>query len=180
MLALLLVISVGCNRRSAGPTVSEYEQTRTELAQKHPSGTARARPSPARQTPPPEPGQGLGGVGTSYAYDSTGKRDPFRSFILDRARELATTVERGPLEQFDLGQLALVAVIWGTDRARALVEDPSGRAYVVEEGGRIGKNDGEVVKIDDNLVAVRETYVDYLGDRTTKEIEMRIRQIQGG
>ena len=72
-------------------------------------------------------------------------------------------------------------MVWGTDRPRALVTDPSGRGYVVQEGTPIGKNDGQVIRIGDNSLLVKETYVDYLGEATTKEIEMRIRsKSQGG
>lgn len=176
---LAVAVAAGCNRRSSGPTVSEYETARQQLAEQQAAGQRRVIPQRAPTEAPPEE-EGLGQLASGYSYDATGKRDPFRSFILEHKREMAAASQRGPLEQFELGQLSLVAVVWGTDRARALVQDPSGRAYVVEEGARIGKNEGEVVKIQDNLVSVRETYVDYLGERTTKEIHLRIRQSQGG
>lgn len=181
LLAGLLVLGVGCDRRSSGPSVSEYEQVRQQQAQKR--GTGQAAPA-ARAPAGPQETKGEGGGLTvaeqGYVYDPTGKRDPFRSFVLDQAKETAEREERGPLEQFDLAQLSVVAVVWSVDKAKALVEDPSGRAYLVEEGTRIGKNEGEVVAINDNLVAVRETYVDYLGERTTKRIDLRIRQSEGG
>jgi Tfp pilus assembly protein PilP len=44
----------------------------------------------------------------------------------------------------------------------------------------MGKNEGRVITINDNLVLVRETYVDYVGDKTTKDIPMRIRQGREG
>jgi Tfp pilus assembly protein PilP len=53
-------------------------------------------------------------------------------------------------------------------------------SYIVDRGARIGKNDGRVTRIDDNLVVVRETYVDFLGEETSKDVEMRIRAIEGG
>jgi type IV pilus assembly protein PilP len=129
----------------------------------------------------PEAGAGLVASGKGYEYDPTGKRDPFRSFVDEQKLQKAKH-ERGPLEQFDLNQLTVVAVVWGTERPRALVEDPSGRGYVVQVGTPIGKNDGMVLRIDDNTVLVRETYVDYLGAQTMKEIEMRTRptMTQGG
>jgi hypothetical protein len=37
-----------------------------------------------------------------------------------------------------------------------------------------------VIDIDDNLIIVKETYVDFLGQETTKDIEMRIRRSEGG
>ena len=60
--------------------------------------------------------------------------------------------EAGPLGQFDLSQLEVVAVVWRTGNARALVEDPSGESYIVGEGAAIGKNRGHVISIDDNTV----------------------------
>ena len=78
------------------------------------------------------------------------------------------------------GQLEILGVVWETSNRRALVADPSGQAYIVREGDGIGKNDGMILSIDDNLMLVKETYVDFVGDKTRKEIEMRVRQGQGG
>jgi Tfp pilus assembly protein PilP len=61
-----------------------------------------------------------------------------------------------------------------------LVQDPAGNSYIVGEGTRIGKNEGRVIDIEDNLIIVKETYVDFLGQETTKDIEMRIRRSEGG
>ena len=44
----------------------------------------------------------------------------------------------------------------------------------------MGKNEGRVVHIGDNLVLVKETYEDFEGERTTKDVELRIRGSQGG
>jgi type IV pilus assembly protein PilP len=62
-------------------------------------------------------------IETGYSYDPTGKRDPFRSFIWDRPDKMQAIAEAGPLGQFDLSQLEVVAVVWRTGNARALVED---------------------------------------------------------
>ncbi len=116
-----------------------------------------------------------------YRYDPTGKRDPFRSFHWDRIRmERDKLAERGPLEQYDLSQLSVVAIVWSNDTARALVEDPAGRAYIVSEGSQMGKNDGKVLKIDDNLILVKETYYNFLAEKTTRDVELRIRTSRGG
>jgi type IV pilus assembly protein PilP len=127
-----------------------------------------------------------GGGSTSYAtggqdyfYDPTGKRDPFRSFQFDDEgkREKKSS---GPLSEFELGQLELSAVIWDHNNPRALILDPGGRSYIVREGSQIGKNNGEVIHIGDNLVLVKETYENFAGERTTKDVELRIRLSQGG
>lgn len=179
-LLAVVALGAGCERGGANaPSVQDYEQKRAELLKRSPASGGQVV---ARKAPAAAQGENAGLVagGKGYSYDATGKRDPFRSFIVDQ--QLARTKqERGPLEQFDLNQLFVVAVVWGNDRPRALVQDPSGRDYVVQEGTAIGKNDGTVLRIRDNSVMVRETYVDYLGAQTTKEIEMRVRNAtQGG
>lgn len=181
-LSAATLLMVGCEQGAKNaPSVQDYQQKRAELekrkSQEGPVHTGTAKPGAAGVEPD---GSGLVSSGANYAYDATSKRDPFRSFVLDEAARRENH-ERGPLEQFDLSQLTLVAVVWGTERPRALVTDPSGRGYVVQEGTPIGKNDGEVIRITDNTLMVRETYVDYLGEATNKEIEMRVRsKAQGG
>ena len=71
-------------------------------------------------------------------------------------------------------------IVWDAPRQRALILDPSGQGYIIQKGDLIGKNDGRVIAIDDNMVVVREAYVDFHGEKTMKEIEMRVRQSQGG
>lgn len=119
----------------------------------------------------------IGPVEIDFVYESRDRRDPFRSTFWARAIKDAP---RGPLEQYELGQLAVTAIVWETGRPRALVADPSGSAYVVKEGSKIGKNEGLVIHIGDNLVLVKETYIDFAGEQSTKDVEMRIRTSQGG
>jgi Tfp pilus assembly protein PilP len=66
------------------------------------------------------------------------------------------------------------------EQPKALIEDPSDKGYIVAEGAAIGKNKGRIVSIDDNLVLVKETYVDFSGKASTKDIEMRLHLSQGG
>ena len=185
MLSAAALLAVGCEKGAENaPSVQDYEQKRAELIKRQEKDGGQ-KTVVQHKAAAPAPGQAADGSGLvsgagDYAYDATNKRDPFRSFVLDQKQRMANH-ERGPLEQFDLSQLSVVAVVWGTARPRALVTDPSGRGYVVQEGTPIGKNDGEVIRIGDTTVLVKETYVDYLGEATTKEIEMRVRsKAQGG
>ncbi len=84
------------------------------------------------------------------------------------------------MERFDLTQQMVTAILWGTDRPRALIRDPAGKGYIISAGAPIGKNKGRVVSIEDNLVRVKETYVDFRDRATTKEVEMRLYESQGG
>ena len=115
------------------------------------------------------------------SYSGAGRRDPFRSFEWEQLKLEALNGDLStPLERFEVSQLSLLGIVWEVNTARALVQDPSGMSYIIAMGTRIGKNDGRVIHIDDNLVVVKETYVDYLGEETTKDVEMRIRATEGG
>jgi len=172
----------GCGPNTGSVSVSEYEAARQQAMARlaKSKGGAPAKPVPGEATPGQPAENAFGNAEKGFTYVAAGKRDPFRSFILEQQASRNLKHDRGPLEQFELAQLALHAVVWDTPRPRALVTDPSGRGYIVAEGTPIGKNEGRVTKITDNLVVVRETYVDYLGERTEKDIEMRVRQSQGG
>jgi type IV pilus assembly protein PilP len=176
-LAALALVWTGCPGQSAGPTVSEYQEERAAAIDRHKQrGAGRSRAATdageVRDTEAPIVRS------VRYAYDPIGKRDPFRSFILDRAEE--SDEVKSPLEQFDLSQLTVSGVIWETRRPRALILDPSGQNYIVRKGDAIGKNDGRVIAIEESTVRVRESYVDFHGEKTTKDIDMRVRQSQGG
>jgi type IV pilus assembly protein PilP len=180
-LAALMGWALGCSEEVATPTVDDFASAR-EAAKAGAARKPKAKPKaqPAAMPTMVDPISGVEQVASDYTYDPTGKRDPFRSFIWDRPDRFEPLAEAGPLEQFDLSQLEVVAVVWRTGNARALVEDPSGDSYIVGQGASIGKNQGRIVSIDDNTVVVKEIYVDYLGQETAKDIEMRMRRNEGG
>ncbi len=184
-----LLVLVGCEEPNEQPTGAEFQQERAELnarvevrkSKRASKKQSAAKPSVIAAVPKGEAAdESFAGSGRGLVYDKTGRRDPFRSFEWERKELALLGSVGGPLEQFDVSQLSLIAVIWKTGSARALVEDPSGHSYIVAKGTRVGKNEGLVTKIDDNLVVVNETYEDYLGNVTKKDIEMRIRRSEGG
>jgi len=193
--SIALLVLVGCQEEGTQPTVEEFQQERAALnarvearkAKKASAQPAAGAPAAASlQTAAVPKGtpvdEGFVGSGSGLVYDETGLRDPFRSFEWER-REIAAQnaiMVGSPLEQFDVSQLSVIAVVWKTGSARALVEDPAGQSYIIGKGTRIGKNEGTVTEIDDNLVVVNETYEDYLGNVTKKDIEIRIRRSEGG
>lgn len=181
--SVALLTLVGCQDDApVGPTTSDFQAARQEMAAKLAKGKPKAPKKVAPAGPAPEPAENsFGAIGINFTYDSTGKRDPFRSFEWEQLKmELLSADAEGPLEKFDVMQLSVVGVVWKHQSARALVQDPSGMTYIVGEGAKIGKNEGRVTQIADNLVVVKETYVDTLGEETTKDIQMRIRITEGG
>lgn len=184
-MAGILLFAFGCEDSSTGPNKADFDGERAALqarlekkrSAKQSEHKAGEKPVAKAEGDPAEPA--FGTVDSRFSYDRTDKRDPFRSFEWERP-DRQQAEERGPLERFDVSQLSLVAVVWKTGNGRALIKDPSGQSYVIGQGTRIGKNEGHVIEISDNLVVVKETYVDYLGQESTKDIEMRIRASQGG
>lgn len=184
LMALALVVTMaGCGEDELvnAPKAADFTKERQALAaRKHPA-KPRAKASGEAAKPAPEAmaETDYAAGDRDYFYDPRGKRDPFRSFrfVDDEAPEKK---EFGPLGEFEIGQLELSAVIWDATNPRALVLDPGGRSYIIREGSQIGKNNGQVIHIGDNLVLVKETYENFAGEKTTKDVELRISLGQGG
>ena len=194
LLIVLLVALGGCkDEAKIEASKAEFDKERSDLMarlkKKKADNVAKAAPKAApaaagsvgEATAPAAPGAtaAFGVSDANFTYDPTGLRDPFRSFEWERDK-LAETEVRGPLEEFDVSQLSVVGVVWNVGNARALIQDPSGQGFIVSEGARVGKNDGRIIKIDDSVVIVKETYVDLMGQESTKDIELRIRRSEGG
>jgi Tfp pilus assembly protein PilP len=178
---IALMVLAGCESGPTGPTAEDFNNERKALMaslenkKKPPEKVAAVQHAGA----PVEPD--FGGIGGSFTYDAAGHRDPFRSVEWEeKGRKALLGADRSPLEQYDVNQMSLLAVIWNTGSARALVQDPSGKSYIIGTGTRVGRNEGRITAINDNLVVVKETYVDFLGQETTKDIELRIRLSEGG
>ena len=176
-----LGVAAGCSQQSVGPTTADFQKQRAQVVEKQKQMAALQMPAKAVPGKPGKEEKPAGTMGGSegFAYNPVGKRDPFRSFILDRLRDDEGET-KSPLQEYDLGQLEVAGLVWKAQKRRALVIDPSGQAYVVQEGDKIGKNNGHVLEIGDSSMRVREEYVDFHGEATTKEIDMHIRQSQGG
>jgi type IV pilus assembly protein PilP len=178
----LLVATTGCGEEEqlSAPTTDDFVKERQALAARQKSApTASKAVKPVAKSISEQEDTDYAAAEQDYFYDPRGKRDPFRSFqLVDENRP--DVREFGPLEDFELGQLELSAVIWDANNPRALILDPGGRAYIVREGSQIGKNSGQIIHIGDNLVLVKETYENFAGERTTKDVELRIRLSQGG
>lgn len=112
----------------------------------------------------------------NYFYTPIGKRDPFRPFFLDiKANRPDRPVgELTPLEQFELEQLRLVAILTGMETPMAMVEDPEGKGYSITIGTPIGKNGGRVSRITKDDVVVEEEYYNSEGKRIINKVSLRL------
>lgn len=103
-----------------------------------------------------------------FAYRAAGRRDPFRSYLLDAsARQRAEHAQRHmeETESYELNQYRLTAVLTGTSQPKAMVEDPTGRAYVVRIGARLGRSGGRITRIDSRGLQVMEESLNPQGTR---------------
>ena len=110
-----------------------------------------------------------------FAYNPTGKTDPFKPFF-QLARDRGSKGPLPPLQEYDLSQLKLVAVITIPEGDIALVEDSQGKGYFVRKGTVIGKNDGNVKQILKDMVIVEEIYEDVMGQRKANEVSLFLHQ----
>lgn len=186
ILASLIGLTAGCGEEAVtGPTAADYKAERERLlaqmkknkGKKAPPAAAAAAAAAAPQQTAQNEGGAFGSMSETYTYEKKGKRDPFQPY---RHNAWVREDTQGPLMAYELEQLSVVAVVWDTNNPRALVADPRGDTHVVREGTPIGKNDGLVIHIGDNMVLVKETYVDFAGEMTTNDVELRIRSTQGG
>jgi type IV pilus assembly protein PilP len=80
------------------------------------------------------------------------------------------------LERLDLSQLKLVGIIMSTDSQKALVEESSGKGYIVTKGTYIGRNGGRVTNIQSDRIIIKEEVVDVLGKSKIKKTELKLQK----
>jgi len=95
-------------------------------------------------------------------YNPKGKIDPFEPLFKEKSKA-AKAAERKricipetPLQKLSLGQLKLVAIIQAPGGNRALVEEATGKGYVLKKGIFVGNHCGKVDRIKKDMVIVDE------------------------
>jgi len=116
-------------------------------------------------------------------YNPEGKLDPFASLYKEKPVAVSTTGQKPmleprrpltPLEKVDLSQLKLVAIIRALSGNIALVEEASGKGYVIKKGTYIGTRSGKVGKILPDRIIVEEESEDFSGKVSVREIEVKL------
>jgi len=113
----------------------------------------------------------------AFAYRAAGRRDPFRSYLLDAmARRQAERSQRQleETESYELSQYHLTAVLTGTSQPKAMIEDPTGKAFVVRIGSRVGRAGGRVSRIDSTGIVVLEENLSPQGQRSQIPITLKL------
>jgi type IV pilus assembly protein PilP len=112
-------------------------------------------------------------------YDPTDKIDPFEPLVREQAvvakkNKQIKRAPRTPLERIDLSQLKLVGIILAASGNRALVEESSGKGYVIKKGTYVGTNGGKIVNIQKEIVTVEEKFEDVFGKIQTRQRELKL------
>jgi len=106
----------------------------------------------------------------SDLYNPEGKLDPFEPLFKKESVSLAVgnkTIKQRkpltPLEKVNLSQLTLVGIIQAPSGNRALVQETTGKGYVVKKGTYIGTNSGKIVQILKDRIIIEEESEDIYG-----------------
>lgn len=103
-------------------------------------------------------------------YNPEGKLDPFEPLFKKERVSLAVGKKKikrrkplTPLERVNLSQLSLVGIIQAPSGSRALVQESSGKGYVVKKGTYIGTNSGKIIQILKDRIIIEEESEDIYG-----------------
>ena len=119
---------------------------------------------------------------SSYFYVSSGKRDPFRSPLLEaKSKTAAPETENGKvlesLRKFNIGTLKLIGIVSTKTENIAMVTAPDGKSYVLKKNTKVGPN-GTVKEVNKDKVIIEEKYKveekNYLGEATSKTVSNEI------
>ncbi len=144
----------------------------TSLAQNTPSEDPEANQAPIE----------IRKSASTFEYQIEGRPDPFLPFITERASTNENPdeiIDRNQtltgMQLFEPGQLTLVALMVAGSNKYAMVQDFTGKGYVIEEGTKIGRR-GVVADIIENKVIIEEQALTRGGRTLTNKIAMVLKK----
>jgi len=111
---------------------------------------------------------------SNYRYSAVGKKDPFRSYFGDMASLTKEKKIVSELQNFDISDLRITAIIWGVTEPRVVIVAPDGKSYVIKAGSFIGKNWGKISRILPDKIEIVETYKDPLGRKILNRLYLEL------
>lgn len=169
------------------PKAVQPVKTQTQKTQE----TAESSAAATSKTPAVQPEQAKYTPELALGYDPEGRIDPFIPLIknepvkaakeaevnaaeAEKIKERKKRIPQTPLEKIELSQLRLKAIILAPSGNRALVEESSGKGYILTKGTYIGRNQGVVTGIMKDKVLVEETVESIQGDMVIQEKELKL------
>ncbi|MEW6672576.1 MAG: pilus assembly protein PilP [Thermodesulfobacteriota bacterium] len=127
---------------------------------------------------------------TAGGYSPAGKVDPFLPLFEEKPvtpeedsdaekQKAKRRMPLTPLERVDLSQLKLVGIIQAPSGNKALVEESSGKGYIIKKGTFIGIHSGRVLEIQKDRVVVEEEVENVLGHFTVEKKELKLQKPPG-
>lgn len=121
------------------------------------------------------------------AYDPKDRLDPFEPLFKDEPEAPISTgkgqrkrrTPQTPLERVALSQLKLSAIMRTPKGNSAIVEDATGKGYVIKKGTYIGLNSGQVIQIDRDGIIIEEEIEDLMGELKIKNTELKLQKPAG-
>jgi hypothetical protein len=117
-------------------------------------------------------------MGTAFDYQPGGRRDPFRSLLVQVSGVQVPTVRPFGLPGFLISEVEVKAIAIARGSWHAMLVGPNQRAYFVEVGTRLF--DGHVVDIRPGEVIFEQEVPDVTGARRTREVTKRLRTTESG
>ena len=120
---------------------------------------------------------------TEYEYQVEDRPDPFSPFVTGPAQSNPITPDEiiednevlTGMQLFEPGQLTLVALMMTGGETVAMVQDFTGRGYMIEEGMKIGRR-GVITRITEDEVLIEETSRTRSGKVLKNEIAMVLKR----
>ena len=110
-------------------------------------------------------------------YSAEKNPDPFKPLTFELGSlEKQKLAKMLPLQRFELSEFELVGILSTSGRRKALVQDLTGKGYLVQVGTKIGKKGGRVSKILLQEILVEEPYQDYLGRAKIRKVVLKLPQ----
>jgi len=162
-LVLSVVVSLGLTGCPGGGSPTPTPPPR-------PAQPAQARPAAPAVAPAPAAAPAR----PMYAYETRGRRDPFRPLIVPRVRAIKTGPKIG-LATLEVNEIKLSGIIWEQRGFLALVEAPDGKGYVLRVNDTIG-GDARVTKITPEGVTFEVKGPTPLPQVRTRLVELRLRK----
>ena len=112
----------------------------------------------------------------TYMYEQKGRRDPFVSLVQVAKEKPKRLRGAKPIENFDVDEIKLIAILWNNKQYFALITLPDGKSYTIRKGTTLGLYGGKVEEITRDSVLIREHVKDYRGQLKTKDTILKLRK----
>ena len=173
--ALVLMFAASCGEpANKAPKMKDVQLDEERAPANKPAVPTAAKPAPSGTEQPsavtPEDAENVLKKKTEeFVYDPINKPDPFKSVTQEQTSQPG---DEGRPNFFEIRFYKLVGIVWGTSKPLAIFEDPSGRAFTLKTGDRVGKEEGVLSQIKPDRVVITRESLNFEGKKELKELEI--------